>query len=181
MRLDGYIAGPNGGEYDCILMDRDIDFPGTQGQFDTFLHAARSYASLDGHAALAVAGGDTETLFRLALLTDEERVQDVERGQLVHRDKHEQHPLARSQWLPEFGPLAARRRRPVGECAAVARLTALLTHRPDPLSVVHYVYSDGVVRSPGTLRLTALRPELTVSRAERTRTGCSPGLDAALA
>ncbi len=39
-------------------MDPDIDFAGTQGQFDTFLHAARSYASLDGHAPLAVAGGD---------------------------------------------------------------------------------------------------------------------------
>ncbi len=50
-------------------MDPDIDFAGTQGQFDTFLHAAPSYASLDGHAPLAVAGGDEETLFRLDLLT----------------------------------------------------------------------------------------------------------------
>jgi dihydrofolate reductase len=40
--LDGYIEGPNG-EYDWILIDKEIDFAAQMARFDTFLFGRRSY------------------------------------------------------------------------------------------------------------------------------------------
>ena len=54
MSLDGYIAGPNG-EYDWILMDPDIDFPGMLAQFDTFLIGRKTFE------AMARMGNDTRS------------------------------------------------------------------------------------------------------------------------
>lgn len=40
--LDGYIEGP-AGEYDWILIDKDIDFAAQMARFDTFLFGRKSY------------------------------------------------------------------------------------------------------------------------------------------
>jgi dihydrofolate reductase len=42
MSLDGYIAGPDG-EYDWIVIDPEIDFPGMMAQFDTFLIGRKTF------------------------------------------------------------------------------------------------------------------------------------------
>lgn len=39
---DGYIAGPNG-EYDWILIDKEIDFAAQMQRFDTYLFGRKSY------------------------------------------------------------------------------------------------------------------------------------------
>lgn len=40
--LDGYIEGPNG-EYDWIMIDKEIDFATQMARFDTYLFGRRSY------------------------------------------------------------------------------------------------------------------------------------------
>ena len=45
MRLDGYIAGPNG-EADWIIMDPEIDFGALFEQFDTFLMGRRTFEAM---------------------------------------------------------------------------------------------------------------------------------------
>lgn len=40
--LDGYIEGPNG-EYDWILIDKEIDFAAQMKRFDTYLFGRKSY------------------------------------------------------------------------------------------------------------------------------------------
>jgi dihydrofolate reductase len=40
--LDGYIAGPHG-EYDWILIDKEIDFAAHMARFDTYLFGRKSY------------------------------------------------------------------------------------------------------------------------------------------
>jgi dihydrofolate reductase len=40
--LDGYIEGPNG-EYDWILIDKEIDFAAQMKRFDTFLYGRKTY------------------------------------------------------------------------------------------------------------------------------------------
>ena len=40
--LDGYITGPNG-EYDWILIDKEIDFTEEMKRFDTFLYGKTTY------------------------------------------------------------------------------------------------------------------------------------------
>lgn len=40
--LDGYIEGPNG-EYDWILIDKEIDFQEIAKQFDTYLYGRKTY------------------------------------------------------------------------------------------------------------------------------------------
>ena len=47
MSLDGFIAGPNG-EYDWIVMDRDIDFAALMGRFDTFLIGRKTFEVMRG-------------------------------------------------------------------------------------------------------------------------------------
>ena len=47
MSLDGYIAGPNG-EYDWIVMDKDIDFNALFAQFDTFLLGRKTFEAMGG-------------------------------------------------------------------------------------------------------------------------------------
>lgn len=49
--LDGYIAGPNG-EFDWIMMDREVDFEAIYAQFDAVLMGRRTY-----EAALAQSRG----------------------------------------------------------------------------------------------------------------------------
>lgn len=43
--LDGYIEGPNG-EYDWILIDKEIDFAAHFERFDTFLMGRKSYEKM---------------------------------------------------------------------------------------------------------------------------------------
>ena len=43
--LDGYIEGPNG-EYDWIIIDKEIDFTAHFKRFDTFLFGRRSYEQI---------------------------------------------------------------------------------------------------------------------------------------
>lgn len=51
--LDGYIEGPNG-EFDWILIDREIDFAAQMQRFDTFFYGRKSY-----EAAIKM-GGNTQ-------------------------------------------------------------------------------------------------------------------------
>jgi dihydrofolate reductase len=48
MSLDGYIAGPNGGEADWIIMDPEIDFQALFEQFDTLLMGRRTFEGMGG-------------------------------------------------------------------------------------------------------------------------------------
>jgi dihydrofolate reductase len=43
--LDGYIEGPQG-EYDWIIMDKDVDFAGHMKRFDTLFFGRKSYDKL---------------------------------------------------------------------------------------------------------------------------------------
>lgn len=43
--LDGYIEGPNG-EYDWILIDKEIDFAEEAKRFDTYFYGRRSYEAI---------------------------------------------------------------------------------------------------------------------------------------
>lgn len=43
--LDGYIEGPNG-EYDWILIDKEIDFAELNKRFDTYLYGRRTYEAV---------------------------------------------------------------------------------------------------------------------------------------
>jgi len=43
--LDGYITGPNG-EYDWILIDKDIDFTELTKRFDTYFFGRKSYEAI---------------------------------------------------------------------------------------------------------------------------------------
>jgi dihydrofolate reductase len=43
--LDGYIEGPNG-EYDWILIDKEIDFSEQMRRFDTFYYGRKSYEAV---------------------------------------------------------------------------------------------------------------------------------------
>ena len=43
--LDGYIEGPHG-EYDWILVNKEIDFAEQMKQYDTFLYGRRTYEAV---------------------------------------------------------------------------------------------------------------------------------------
>src|SRR5687767_13651073 len=43
--LDGYIEGPNG-EYDWILIDKEVDFAEQMKRYDAFLYGRRTYESV---------------------------------------------------------------------------------------------------------------------------------------
>jgi dihydrofolate reductase len=43
--IDGYIEGPNG-EYDWILIDKEIDFNQQMKRFDTFLFGRKTYEKM---------------------------------------------------------------------------------------------------------------------------------------
>jgi dihydrofolate reductase len=45
--LDGYIEGPNG-EYDWILVDKEVDFAEQAKRYDTYLYGRRTYEAVIG-------------------------------------------------------------------------------------------------------------------------------------
>ena len=51
--LDGYITGPNG-EYDWIIMDKEMDFAEQMKRYDTYLLGRRTYDSIRGMSGPAM-------------------------------------------------------------------------------------------------------------------------------
>ena len=63
MSLDGYIAGPKG-EYDWIVMDREIDFKAIFERFDTFLMGRKTWDVVAGDGGGMMKGSNVVVFSR---------------------------------------------------------------------------------------------------------------------